>query len=70
MKRRFQCFIAFAYGGYMLTVDELDRILFCDVENGLLYWKPRPRSDFNNDFTCRMFNAKAGKMVGAHTCKR
>lgn len=48
----------------MLTVDELDRILFCDVENGLLYWKPRPRSDFNNDFTYRMFNSKAGKMAG------
>lgn len=64
MKRRFQCFIVFAYGGDMLTLDELNRILFCDVENGLLYWKSRPRSDFSNDFTCRMFNFKAGKVAG------
>ncbi|MDE1484279.1 HNH endonuclease [Xenorhabdus bovienii] len=48
-----------------LSLSELSEVFTCNVELGELYWKPRDRSQFNNDFVYKMWNLQyADKKAG------
>lgn len=48
---------------YLLS--ELSEMFSCDPDKGELYWLPRSRESFNNDFSYRMWNLQySGKVAG------
>lgn len=51
-----------------LTQEEAHRLF--EYKGGALYWKERPRSDFNSDLAWKQWNPKhAGKLAGCHSVK-
>ncbi|HBY3954596.1 MULTISPECIES: HNH endonuclease [Klebsiella pneumoniae complex] len=47
------------------SLSELSEVFTCDPDKGELYWRPRCRESFNNDFTHRMWNMQfSGKVAG------
>lgn len=47
------------------SLSELSEVFTCDFVNGDIYWLPRGRDKFNNDFSWKMWNLQyAGKVAG------
>jgi hypothetical protein len=45
-----------------ISVDQLNTLLVLDDASSKLFWRSRPRAMFDNEFSCRMWNARyAGK---------
>ncbi|WP_338805097.1 HNH endonuclease signature motif containing protein [Xenorhabdus griffiniae] len=48
-----------------LSLSELSEVFTCNIELGELYWKPRDRRQFNNDFAHKMWSLQyVGKRAG------
>lgn len=43
------------------SLSELSEVFSCDPVRGELYWLPRDRKYFNNDFSHRMWNLNHGR---------